>query len=103
MVILYQTKDTNLQYRLEFFSKQTFKNYLYPGKSYPIATQCVLYKNGLIIAFSTIIKHVKDNHNPGYAVKESAKNVMSKIPYKDIREIIWQKLFDKITQPNFKL
>ena len=49
----------SLEYKLEFIRKKQLR-YTHLGKSFPIHTQCLLYRNDLLIYGETIIKHEKD-------------------------------------------
>ena len=53
--------------------------YYYVGKTYPVHTQCVLWCNGLLQDFATVIKHDKDEHDPKFAIKLCGEKVLKSI------------------------
>ncbi len=92
--IVYITEDKSIEVKLVYISKRRYKNYRHIGKCWPIHTQCLLYYNGLLESFGTVIKHNVDEHDSFYAYREATKKALeaSTLSIKWIRSEIW-KLF----------
>lgn len=82
--VIYSTSDNSLEIRLQFITKRKLK-YTYLGKSWPKHTQCLLFSNGLLKTFDTIIKHAKDTDNPAFAYRLVAENCLKSIKNKWLR------------------
>lgn len=64
--------------------------YTHLGKAYPDQMQCVVYVNGLVVAFSDISRHVNDRHNSMFAQLKSLQLCFEKHPFnKQIREYFY--------------
>lgn len=94
--IIYISEDKSLTIRLQFIVKNQLK-YTHLGKSYPKHTQCLMYSNGLLKCFKTIVKHYKDTDDQLFAYKLVAEKCISTIDNKWLRNQIRLKL-DKILQ-----
>jgi len=82
--IIYKTSDNSLEIRLQFIVKNRLK-YTHLGKGWPKHTQCLIYSNGLLNSFETIIKHNKDEDNQAYAYRLVAEKCMQTINNKWLR------------------
>ena len=76
--IYYITEDNSLEIRLQFIIKNRLK-YTHLGKSWPKHTQCLMYSNGLLKCFETVVKHAKDEDNQMYACRLVAEKCLSNI------------------------
>jgi len=90
-ILLYETKDKSIKVRIEFIIGNRLRVY-HVGKTYPEITQCLIYSNGFLECFSTIIKHYKDEHNQIEAYKLSAKKAIKQYGFewveKDLNELV---------------
>ncbi len=82
--IIYITKDNSLEIRLQFIIKNNLK-YTHLGKGWPKHTQCLMYSNGLLKCFETVVKHAKDADNQMYACRLVAERCLSTISNKWLR------------------
>ena len=82
--IFYKSEDESLVIELVFITKRRLK-YSHLGKSWPIHTQCLLFSNGLLNHFETIVKHEKDKDNPIYANRLVAEKCIKTIGNKWLR------------------
>lgn len=76
--VVWTSSDKSLQIVLQFVQKRQLK-YYYVGKTYPIHTQCLLWVNGLLLTFETVIKHDRDEHDPKFAHKLCAEKALKAI------------------------
>lgn len=80
--------------RIEY--KQTHPMYWTSyGKSWAKHTQCLIFKNGLLVGKGLVVKHAKDPDNDAYAIKAATKKAMAETTriHKRTRTEIW-KLID---------
>lgn len=91
MEINYITDDKSIAYKLVYITGRRLRGYR-RDKSHTIVTQCLLYRNGLIIGFGEVVKCEKDKDNTTFAQMLATKKVMSLIPFRDIRCKIWNLL-----------
>lgn len=82
--IIWKSEDNSLEIKLQFISKPQLK-YTHLGKSWPKHTQCLMYSNGLLKCFETILKHERDEDNPLFAHRLVAERCMKNIHNKWIR------------------
>lgn len=82
--IIYISPDKSLKIRLQFIVKNRLK-YTHLGKGWPKHTQCLLYSNGLLDCFETVIKHAKDEDNQIFAYKLVAEKCLATITNKWVR------------------
>ena len=82
--IIYITDDKSLEIRLQFIVKNTLK-YTHLGKGYPKHTQCLMFSNGLLKCFKTIVKHSKDEDNQMFAYRLVAEKCLKSISNKWLR------------------
>lgn len=73
-----------LIYELKFTRRSQLK-YTHLGKGWPIHTQCILMRNGLLLSSRTIIKHAKDPDNKLFAYRLVAESCMKVISNNSIR------------------
>ena len=83
--------------RLHFIVANKFKRY-HVGKSWPKHTQCLMYENGLLSHFETVIKHSNDEDNPAFAYKLVAEKCLKHIPDKWLRSQVRIKLNEEIKE-----
>jgi len=72
------------------------------NKTFPLVTQCLVFKNGLLIGNDKIVKCDNDLHNTEFALKLLTKKIIKNIYSKDDRKEIWKKLKLKIQNGVFK-
>ncbi len=94
--ITYITDDESIEIKLQYIAKQRLHIYSKQGKVYPKHTQCLMFKNGLLVGYGEVIKHNNDIDNPEFAFKEATRKVMDKINIKFIREELWAKVLAEI-------
>jgi hypothetical protein len=82
--IIWKSSDNSLEIKLQFIVKNELK-YTHLGKGWPKHTQCLLYTNGLLKYFETIVKHNKDEDNPIYAYRLVAEKCLKSISNKWVR------------------
>lgn len=82
--IVWKSEDDSLEIKLQFINKNKLK-YTHLGKSWPKHTQCLMYFNGLLKCFETIIKHERDKDNPLFAHRLVAERCMRNINNKWVR------------------
>ena len=82
--VTYKSSDNSLEIKLKFIVKNRLK-YTHLGKTYPKHTQCLMYSNGLLDCFETIVKHNNDEDNQVYAYKLTAEKCMKNISNKWLR------------------
>lgn len=82
--IIYKSSDSSLEIRLQFIVKSRLKH-THLGKGWPKHTQCLLYSNGLLDCFETIVKHKKDEDSPKFAYKLVAEKCLKSIDNKWLR------------------
>lgn len=82
--IKYTTSDNSLEINLKFITKRRLHRTSY-GKSYPIHTQCLIFSNGILECFETIIKHDKDDDNTKFAYRLVAEKCIKNIKNKWLR------------------
>lgn len=82
--IRWKSSDNSLEYLLEFKIKHQLV-YTHLGKSYPKHTQCLIYRNGLLQHFETIVKHAKDKDDEKFALKLVGEKCLKKINNKWVR------------------
>lgn len=97
MEISYKTQDGCMEVKLVYIVKHRYHYYRGLGKSWPKHTQCLMFINGLLIEFGEVVKHQKDPDNQAFAYKEATRKVMKRLHSPDIRKILWDKLFNEIT------
>lgn len=83
--IIYKTSDNSVEIRLQFIVKNRLK-YTHLGKGWPKHTQCLMYSNGLLDCFETIVKHQKDVDNQVYAYRLVAEKCIKTINNKCLRD-----------------
>ncbi len=84
-------------FTVEFVSGWVFKK-SHVGKHWPIATQCIVKRDGLIIGLGEVVKHEKDKDDPQYAKNFAAKKAFENAKYKiwrDVRTRLWTKILGK--------
>lgn len=95
--IIYKTSDNSLEIRLQFIVKNNLK-YTHLGKGWPKHTQCLMYFNGLLNCFETVVKHAKDEDNQVYAYRLVADKCLNNISNKWLRsevELLLNKALEK--------
>lgn len=97
--IIYQSSDGTLQIRLQFIVVNRLRN-THLGKSWPKHTQCLMFTNGLLDCFETIVKHQKDQDNQVFAYRLVAekclKNISNKWMRTQVRTLLNEELRKKI-------
>jgi len=95
MEINYSTKDESIQVKLQYLVGQPKSRNNY-GKTWAKTTQCLVFVNGFLKGFATIVKHDsdKDNMKYAYAIVTKKALINSGIYFKFIRKEIW-KLLEK--------
>lgn len=95
--IVYISQDKSVEIRLQFLVNRQLK-YTHLGKGWPKHTQCLMFVNGLLQCFETIVKHAKDEDNQAWAFKRVAekciKTLYSKETRMKIREILDKDLLE---------
>ena len=82
--IIYKTPDKSLEIRLQFIVKNRRK-YTHLGKRWPKHTQCLMYSNGLLDHFETIVKHYKDEDDEVFALRLVAEKCIKTLNNKWLR------------------
>lgn len=82
--IIYTTGDKSLEIKLVFIVKNRLK-YTHLGKGWPKHTQCLMYSNGLLDCFETIVKHNNDVDDQKFAYKLVAEKCLKNIKNKWLR------------------
>jgi hypothetical protein len=63
------------------------------GKAWPLVTQCVIYKENLIIGIGEVVKHAKDEDNPKIARLKAAKKAFSRTAiWRELRTKLWKQI-----------
>lgn len=93
--IIYKTSDGSLEYRLSYIVKNNFR-LTHLGKSWPLHTQCLLYCNGLLQHFETIIKHRNEKSNQEFAYKLVSEKCLKSIKGKWLRSQVRIKLNEEL-------
>lgn len=83
--------DGTMIIRLEFRVQRRLK-FTHLGKGWPKHTQCLMFIDGLLEHFETIVKHKKDEDNQLYAYKLVAEKCLKTISNKWIRSQVRIKL-----------
>jgi len=102
--IIYKTSDNSLEIRLQFIVKHRRK-YTHVGKGWPKHTQCLMYSNGLLDHFETIVKHYKDEDNQVFALRLVAEKCIKTLNNKWLRNQVraeLNKALDNIKSQNNK-
>lgn len=94
--IVYKSSDGSLEIRLQFIVKGKLK-FTHLGKSWPKHTQCLMFSNGMLDCFETIVKHANDKDDPKYAYKLVAEKCLKHIKNKWLRSQVRLEL-DKCLQ-----
>ena len=98
--IIYLSSDNTLEIRLQFIVKYRLR-YTHLGKTYPKHTQCLIYENGLLKGFETIIKHNDDVDNQQFAYKLVGEKSLQLIDNKwlrsQVRIVLNKKLEEYVT------
>ncbi len=97
--IIYKTSDNSLEVRLQFIVAKRLK-YTHLGKIYPKHTQCLMYSNGLLDCFETVIKHAKDEDNQVHAYKLVAEKCLKTISNKWLRSQVRLMLNEVLAKQN---
>lgn len=85
------------KYSVEFLTGKTFRK-CHVGKHWPLTTQCVIKKDGLIIGIGEVVKHHNDVENPQYGKVYSAKkafNQASRQTWPELRTRLWKQILNK--------
>lgn len=82
--IVYKSYDGSLEIRLQFIVKNRLKSNHF-GKNWPKHTQCLMYSNGLLDCFETVVKHEKDQDNQCFAYRLVAEKCLKTIHNKWLR------------------
>lgn len=101
MNIEYITEDKSLKYRLEYIVGRKLRG-IRGDKTHPPVTQCLLYRNGLLLGFGEVVKCEGDVHNIEFARKLATKKVMQLIPFRDVRTKIWEQINTKYKPLNIE-
>ena len=89
----WQSADKSVKIKLVYLSKPTLK--IYPmgrsyDKAYPIVTQCLIFKNGLLESFGEVTKHHDDENDINLAARNATKKAISAIGNAWTRRDIWK-------------
>lgn len=95
--IIYKTKDKSLEIRLQFITGIRLK-YTHLGKGWPKHTQCLMYSNGILDCFETVVKHERDEDNQVYAYRLVAEKCLKKISNKWLRGEVRSMLTDTLSR-----
>lgn len=87
----YMTEDKSMDIELRFITRKVLRFY-HVGKAWPKHTQCLLFVNGLLKGFETIVKHAYDEDNPQNAYKRVAEQVMKNNLPKHLRNEVRKEL-----------
>jgi retron-type reverse transcriptase len=82
--VIYKSADSTMTILLQFRVQRRLK-FTHLGKGWPKHTQCLMFIDGLLEHFETIVKHKKDEDNQLYAYKFVAEKCLKNIPNKWIR------------------
>ncbi len=82
--IIWKSDDNSLEIKLQFITKNQLK-YTHLGKSWPKHTQCLMYSNGLLKCFETVVKHERDEDNPLFAHRLVAERCLKTLSIKYLR------------------
>jgi hypothetical protein len=97
--IIYKTSDNTLEIRLQFIVRNRLK-YTHLGKGWPKHTQCLMYSNGLLDCFETVVKHNKDEDNQVYAYRLVAEKCLKTISNKWLRSQVRLMLNEALAKQN---
>lgn len=97
--IVYKASDGSLEIRLQFIVKRRLK-FTHLGKGWPKHTQCLMYSNGLLDCFETVVKHEKDEDNQTYAYRLVAEKCLKTIPNKWLRGEVRLMLNEALAKQN---
>ena len=93
--VTWTSKDNSLEYKLVFIRKRQLK-YTHLGKTWPFHTQCLIYENGLLKHFETIVKHARDEDNLVFAYRLVAEKCLKFIDSKWLRGQIREELLKEL-------
>ena len=91
--IKYKEKSTGSTIKLSF-NITTLSRKTYLGDKIAKHTQCLIFKDGFLIGFNTIIKSHRDPDNEKFAVKLVAERCLKTIEDSELRENV-RKVLDK--------
>jgi hypothetical protein len=97
--LIYKSQDDSLEFKFQFIVKRNLR-YTHLGKSWPKHTQCLMFCNGLLNCFETIIKHEKDEDNQVYAYKLVAEKCITKSYYNSFKHELLSFISDNIEKLN---
>lgn len=95
MEILYYNDDNILIYRLVYIVTRRL-TYYGKDKTYPLITQCLLYKNNLLVGFGEVVKCQCDENNQALAYVLATKKVLKNIPFRCVRKDIWKIVHERV-------
>lgn len=95
--IEYTVEDSSLTYRLVYIIGRKLRGRR-NDKTWPKTTQCLLFKNGLLISWGEVVKCDDDRDNLSYALKLVTKKVMPDVWFKDIRKQLWGEIESQIKE-----
>jgi len=95
MEINYISDDKSIQIKLTYIVTHNLEISSF-GKSWPKHTQCLLFYNGLLKGFGTVIKHEKDKDDPKLAIKLCTKKATECINSKWLRKDLWKIVLDNL-------
>lgn len=67
------------------------------GKTWPKHTQCLMYMNGLLQSFGTVVKHANDIDDPKFAYKLVTTKALT-LNNKWLRKTIWGLVHTKLKE-----
>lgn len=73
-----ESSDGSIKIELKYIQTQQLK-YVNGDKVYPLFTQCLMFRNGLLISEGTISKDTRDKDNEKYAVLLSTKKMFNNL------------------------
>lgn len=82
--VIYKSEDGTINITLQFRVQQRLK-FTHLGKGWPKHTQCLVFYNGLLSHFETIVKHAKDEDNQIFAYRLVAEKCLKTISNKWLR------------------
>lgn len=95
--INYITDDKSLSYRVVYIVGRKLRGYK-GDKTYPKVTQCLLFKNNLLVSFAEVVKCDNDKDNIEYAIKLVTKKVIKDVYFTDIRKSLWKLIDEELTK-----
>lgn len=90
------TESEGLTFTVEFTTGRPLRRNQF-GKHWPLTTQCVVKRNGLVIGVGEVVKHEKDKENPKYARMYSAKKAFANADRKiwaEERTRLWKQILE---------